>query len=118
MARGDTWRDICKRVIGKVILENPNADYKTFKKLLREAYPFGERARFPYAVWCDQQKRTLKQLYPNRKGKMLEMPTEGLFAPEILIHNGNLSADEIAEIKSHVGDVERYYLDHNVIPRK
>lgn len=76
---GETWGNISKRVIAKVIEENPDVDYKAFKKLLREAYPFGERAMFPYKAWCKAQKNALTQLYPNRLGKMNQMPQEGLF---------------------------------------
>lgn len=75
----NSWRNIAKRVIAKVINDNPNVDYKTFKKVLRDAYPFGERARYPYKVWCEQQKIAIEQLYPNRLGSMRIMPHEGLF---------------------------------------
>lgn len=80
----ETWRDVAKRTIAKVIEQNPDADYKTFKKLLREAYPFGERKQFPYKVWLDRQKRTLNLLYPNRLGRMRIQPEEGLFNPNNL----------------------------------
>ena len=77
----ETWGEISKRVIAKVIEQNPDAEYKVFKKLLRDAYPFGRREHFPYKAWCKQQKHTLNTLFPNRDGRMIRQPEEGLFAP-------------------------------------
>lgn len=81
----ETWGEISKRVISKVIEENPDVNYQTFKFLLRQAYPFGERKYFPYKAWCKQQKHTLNTLFPNRDGRMQRQPIEGLFAPGSLI---------------------------------
>jgi len=76
-----TWKQAAKATIAKVIKENPDADYKTFKKKLKEAYPFGEREHFPYKVWLECQRHTLNLLYPNRMGRMRIQPEEGLFNP-------------------------------------
>lgn len=77
----ETWRDTAKRTIARVIQENPDADYKTFKKKLKDAYPFGRREHFPYKVWCEQQKLTLDTLYPEKKRVDPNEPSEGLFSP-------------------------------------
>ena len=50
----DTWRDRAKAVIAQIVAEHAGADEKTLRKVLRERYPFGERAMFPYKVWCQE----------------------------------------------------------------
>ena len=82
MARRETWGDVSRRVIARVISENPNAEYKEMKKLLREAYPFGRREMFPYTAWCKAQKRALTTLFPEKMGVKKEVPNVGLFADE------------------------------------
>ena len=52
-----TWRDIAKPIIAKVLYENAGCSEKQIRKALREAYPFGERAMWPYKVWLDEIKR-------------------------------------------------------------
>lgn len=42
---------IIKEVIARVGAESPG-----LKKALREAYPYGERANWPYKVWLDEIK--------------------------------------------------------------
>lgn len=49
----NTWRKESHKVIAKVIADNPGATGPALKKLLSEAYPFGERKYWPYKVWCD-----------------------------------------------------------------
>jgi hypothetical protein len=34
-------------------------DIRQIRRALRDAYPFGERARWPYKVWCDEVRRWL-----------------------------------------------------------
>lgn len=46
------WRNIARPIIAKIIAETEPS--KLRNKLLREAYPFGERAMWPYKVWCDE----------------------------------------------------------------
>lgn len=55
-----TWRDIARERIAEVRTEHPTASGNELKKLLRDAYPFGERRMHPYNVWLDEVKKTLK----------------------------------------------------------
>jgi len=51
---GSHWRDACRPIIARVIAKNPSADEKELRRLLSLAYPFGERARYPYKVWLSE----------------------------------------------------------------
>ena len=52
-----TWRDSCRPIIAKVLADNKGNSEKEIRKALRDAYPFGQRARHPYKIWCDEIKR-------------------------------------------------------------
>lgn len=54
-----TWRDMAKERIAEVRKDHPTASGDELKKLLRNAYPFGERAMHPYKIWLDEVKKTL-----------------------------------------------------------
>ena len=55
-----TWRERAARVIAETLAALPkDADERTCKKALRDAYPFGERESYPYTVWCDEMRRSL-----------------------------------------------------------
>lgn len=45
------WRNIARRVIQQVISENPGCTGDDLRRLVSEAYPFGQRAMHPYKVW-------------------------------------------------------------------
>lgn len=51
-----TWREHAIPIISKVISDNKGKTQKEIKKALFEAYPYGERARHPYKIWCDEIK--------------------------------------------------------------
>lgn len=51
-----TWREDCRPIIAKVLADNKGKTEKELKKLLQNAYPYGERARHPYKIWCDEIK--------------------------------------------------------------
>lgn len=53
-----TWRDLAKQRIAEVLAEYPNAEGKELDKLLRDAYPFGERRMHPYKIWLSEVKKT------------------------------------------------------------
>lgn len=57
-----TWRSRAKDVIAEVVKANPGVGGRELRKLLREAYPFGERRYHPYKIWCDEVNKTLKDL--------------------------------------------------------
>jgi hypothetical protein len=54
-----TWRSHSQYVIGVVERECAGKTLAEFRKALRDAYPFGERAQLPYKVWCEEQKLAL-----------------------------------------------------------
>lgn len=52
-----SWRDIARPIIARVLAENKDADDITIRKALHDAYPFGERQYHPYKVWLDEVAR-------------------------------------------------------------
>lgn len=54
-----TWRDSAAPIIAGVIQRVGREDMAELHKALREAYPFGERRRWPYKVWRDEIRRQL-----------------------------------------------------------
>jgi len=51
-----TWREHARPIIAKVLADNKDKSEKEIKTALRNAYPYGERARHPYKIWCDEIK--------------------------------------------------------------
>lgn len=51
-----TWRDIARPIIAECIKEH-GKEGPALKKALFEAYPFHERAMWPYKVWLDEIKQ-------------------------------------------------------------
>lgn len=54
-----TWREILAPTIARVIGEVGASNDKLLRQALRKAYPCGERAMWPYKVWCDEIHRQL-----------------------------------------------------------
>ena len=54
------WRDKSREVIRQVITDNPQAEGAELKKLISNAYPFGERQYHPYEIWLDEVKKQTK----------------------------------------------------------
>lgn len=50
------WRAHARKVIQAVMKENAGKSAKEINQAIREAYPFGERARYPYKIWLDEVK--------------------------------------------------------------
>lgn len=58
MAKRMTWRERASEVILRTLAELPeDADTDTKVEAVRAAYPFGERKRRPYKIWCDEVQR-------------------------------------------------------------
>lgn len=55
-----SWRSIAATVIQKVIAENPGKDENELRRLVSQAYPFGERSMHPYKIWCSEVNHWLK----------------------------------------------------------
>ena len=51
------WRNYAAPIIQNVLREHADADEKTIRKALHDAYPFGQRKYHPYKIWCDEIKR-------------------------------------------------------------
>jgi hypothetical protein len=61
-----TWRDIAKATIQQALAEAEaqGLDAEATKRHVNAAYPFGERAYFPYKVWLAEMKATFKTSKP------------------------------------------------------
>lgn len=74
------WSAEARRVIGEVHATlPPNCTMAERKAALRAAYPFGERAFWPYKAWCKAQKSYLAKFAPQPPVKHLS-PLERLMA--------------------------------------
>jgi hypothetical protein len=77
--RSKSWRDVARPIIAACIAANPDADERTLRKIISAAYPFGERAMYPYKIWLDETKRQVRA-FMLRKGQrtmafpMIEAP--------------------------------------------
>ena len=61
-----SWRSHCKPIIAEVLRETKGKSDKEIKKALCEAYPYGEKRRWPYTVWLDEIKRQQGKKRPSR----------------------------------------------------
>lgn len=52
-----SWRERAAPIIARVLAETAGQDEKAIRQALRDAYPFGSRENYPYAVWCDEIRR-------------------------------------------------------------
>jgi uncharacterized protein (TIGR02996 family) len=60
MATASEWRTRARRVIDRVLAGLPaDADEKTKRAAVREAYPFGPREHHPYKCWLAEVKAAL-----------------------------------------------------------
>jgi hypothetical protein len=75
----NSWRDVAGPIIAKVIAQN-RGDPKALRRALRDAYPFGERAYWPYKVWCDEVQRQLGTKPRGARSAREHAATPDLFA--------------------------------------
>lgn len=73
-----TWRDKCKPIIVRVILDNPGLEEKELRKLISKEYPFGERAMHPYKIWLSEVKKQLSNRFKHKPSEQKEI-NFGLF---------------------------------------
>jgi hypothetical protein len=67
MAKRNSWSVRARQVIAEVLSSlPPGASEKAVRAALRYAYPFGERENWPYKMWCQEQARALKRLFPKK----------------------------------------------------
>lgn len=63
-----SWRDRARPVVAATLAAlPPDATTQDKRRALRDAYPFGERAMWPYKVWCDEVRRQLGLERPRRR---------------------------------------------------
>lgn len=55
----NSWRGLAEPIISEVIARVGRDDEKALRDALRDAYPFGERAHWPYKVWGDEVRRQI-----------------------------------------------------------
>lgn len=68
-----SWRDVAAPIIARVLAEADRSDPKVLRKALHDAYPFGERAYWPYKVWLDEIARQTGRATANRDRQTLEL---------------------------------------------
>lgn len=57
---GSTWREIAAAEVQKALQTVSNRyDQREVRAVLREAYPFGERAHYPYKVWLEECRKAI-----------------------------------------------------------
>lgn len=59
------WSEISRRTIADLHATLPaDISFADRKRAIRDAYPFGERAYWPYKAWCKAQREYLKPFDP------------------------------------------------------
>ncbi|HZV56131.1 MAG TPA: hypothetical protein VFF89_00520 [Sphingobium sp.] len=59
------WSDIARQTISHVHATLPeDISFTARKKAIRAAYPFGERAYWPYKAWCKAVRNYLRRFDP------------------------------------------------------
>ncbi len=48
------WRAEARQIILTVIDANPDMVEKELRKTISAAYPFEQRANYPYKIWCSE----------------------------------------------------------------
>jgi len=48
------------------------------RALVKKAYPFGRRERWPYKIWCEEVRRYIPGLYPRRAPKGIKLDAQGV----------------------------------------
>jgi len=60
-----TWQEEAARIIAELDAKLPaDMPLKERRKAVREAYPYGERKRWPYKTWCRAQREYLDRFIP------------------------------------------------------
>ena len=63
--KSDTWRGAAQAVLQDVFAELPAAaTIQQARKAIKDAYPFGQRAMWPYKVWCDEARLWMEKRFP------------------------------------------------------
>ncbi len=66
-----SYSDIARGVIAKVDQGiPPDVSFAERKRAIRDAYPFGLRAHWPYKAWCKAQRAYLARHDPKNTGPL------------------------------------------------
>jgi hypothetical protein len=60
------WRDRARPIVAQVVRDSGVKDPKALRKALYDAYPFGERARWPYKAWLAEIKEQIGGMRPKK----------------------------------------------------
>jgi hypothetical protein len=77
--KSQSWRDRARPIIAEVLRMTAGKDENIIRAALFDAYPFGERKRYPYHIWLDeiQRQRKMKRTRPKTKdGRLLVLDTK------------------------------------------
>lgn len=61
-----SWRDAARSSVAQVVREVGFTDPKALRKALSDAYPFGERARWPYQAWLAEIREQIGGMRPKK----------------------------------------------------
>ncbi len=90
------WRIAARKAIQKAISDSAGKSEKEVRKAISDAYPFGERARYPYKIWLDEVKaQTKKQIVQYRQRPK---PTDPNQAVMEWVTNSDLSREVAQKI--------------------
>lgn len=67
-----SWRSVARPIVTDVVRRVGLADRKALRKALREAYPFGERAHWPYKAWLAEVKAQTGGLRSGRNSAAMQ----------------------------------------------
>lgn len=77
-----SWREECEPIIAAAIVEGEAAglDGRALLALIRERYPWGERAGWPYKVWLSEVRRQTQRLpFPRPAPRPPDLDGQGRF---------------------------------------
>jgi hypothetical protein len=74
--RRSRWRGMAAPVVAAVLAETAGQEEKAIRKALREAYPFGERRRWPYRAWLKEvhAQRGTTKCKPGQRPRPYQLP--------------------------------------------
>ena len=89
------WRAHARKVIQAVMKKNAGKSEKEVRKAISDAYPFGERARYPYKIWLDevQVQAGKKVKHPYRQPLRKPEPADPSQAVMEWVTNSDLSRE-------------------------
>lgn len=109
------WRTVARDVIDRALKEGRSEGLEGDDLLARvdAAYPFGERAMYPYKTWLDQRRKQCLSLLPERSRRGRPRPDEPrieqLEADMARVAQGEITLAELAR-REELGIGERVFV--------